>query len=276
MHVRHLIELAGLLSAQAPQLWKLTSSFRPEGLELYRSASAGRNERWLRSLRDYRRLSIHSGGLMTSCQALTRAVLEEIFLSDILVRVWGGVLAGHTQQSDRPDGALVAIESLEAQQIAYREALAILVSGTCLDLPQAADLNRLRRKSERWSDLLLSHLVAQQDLDEFAVDAGRAHDFVSQRSGAAAERHFQQAWPLLRVSLRAAWSELHPGSPSALDNERIAGGVLLSLGPEGFDSLGTFPSAWYTNLLVSGIDRAAPKPSCVPPPRFPRETGSEY
>ena len=50
-----------------------------------------------------------------------------------------------------------------------------------IELSLVVDLNRLRCRVERWTDMLLAHLASYIAIDEFAFEPARARDF--NRSG---------------------------------------------------------------------------------------------
>ena len=109
--------------------------------------------------------------------------------------------------------------------------------------------DRLRRRAERWTDLLVGHLAGMHDVSEFAFDPRRASDFAEDwryRCGLQGSRH---AWPLVLASLRAAFQPvLSPESPNAELNARIAASILACFPAELFDSTGLLRSLWLMRL----------------------------
>ena len=110
-------------------------------------------------------------------------------------------------------------------------------------------MDRLRRRAERWTDLLVGHLAGMHGTSEFAFDPRRARDFAEDwqyRRGFQGSRH---AWPLVLASLRAAFQPvLSPESPNPELNARIAASILACFPPELFDSTGLLRSLWLMRL----------------------------
>ena len=80
------------------------------------------------------------------------------------------------------------------------------MEGTNLQFEQVARLDTLRRRAERWSDVLIGHLVARYGIQAYAFELDRTRDFGSEQlrsaTNAAAS---QQLWDLYRLSLRSAF-----------------------------------------------------------------------
>jgi hypothetical protein len=124
---------------------------------------------------------------------------------------------------------------------ARHRVLSLMVRGCGIDAEAALKLNRLRRRAERWTDLLVGRLAGAYDVSEFAVDPQRAKDF--------APDPFFASWPLTMASLRAAFQRgLSPESPNADLNARIAAAILSCYPWELFDSIGLLRSLWMMRL----------------------------
>lgn len=126
-----------------------------------------------------------------------------------------------------------------------------MASGPGIDAAAAAQLNRLRRRAERWTDLLVGQLAGAFELAEFAANPERARDFAADLSGGS-PRPGRFAWPLLSASLQAAFRRvLVAVSPNADLNARIAASVLACFPAELFDGLGLFRSLWIERLMAA-------------------------
>jgi hypothetical protein len=258
MHARELIELAAIVSAHGPVLIRGCRRLSAAGVEEYWTASKCRLDRWGRSLTSFR-----DAVATPDCRAreaswpTVRGVLEEILATEILTRTWTAVLCGHDRHHGAdeagPIGRSVMIGHLEARH----RVLALLVGGPGIDAEQAVKLNYLRRRCERWTDLLVGYLAGLHDVSEFAVDPQRARDFAVDlqfRSNLQGGRH---AWPLVLASLRSAFRQgLSPMSPNADLNARIATSILGCFQPELFDSTGIFRSLWLWRLCNVTNDAA--------------------
>ena len=256
MHARDLVELAAIISAHGPVLILGTRQLSPSSIEQYWVASKCRLDRWGRSLKRF--VSHGTDADPQWCRAkwpYVRGVLEEVITGEILTRVWTAVLCAydrhHNTEMAEPVARSVLIGHLEARH----RVLALLVRGPGIDSEAAVKLNYLRRRSERWTDMLLGYLAGLHDVSEFAVEPERARDFSADlryRSNVKGGRH---AWPLVLASLRAAFCRgLTPACSNADLNAKIASTILACFQSELFDSTGVFHSLWLMRLINGAND----------------------
>jgi len=256
MHARELVELAAIVSAHGPALVRDSQPISASSVEQYWTASKCRLDRWGRSLREF---ADEAGGDSSQSRQSrwpsVRGVLEEVLTGEVLTRVWTALLCAH----DRARGTDVAEPIARSVLIGHMEArhrvLTLLVRGPGIDAEAAVKLNHLRRRTERWTDMLIGYLTGLHDVSEFAVDPDRAKEFAEDlqyRSDLKGGRH---AWPLVLTSLRAAFRQgLGEISPNADLNAQIGAAILSCFQAELFDSTGMFRSLWLTRLCNATDD----------------------
>ena len=150
-----------------------------------------------------------------------------------------------------PIARSVLLGHLEARH----RVLTLLVRGPGVDSAVAMKLNHLRRRTERWTDLLVGYLAGIHNCGQFAVDPQRAKDFSKDLNYQCQHPGGRQAWPLILASVRAAYQQgMSPNSPNADLNGRIASSILSCFQPELFDSTGLFCSMWLMRLVNSAND----------------------
>jgi hypothetical protein len=251
MHARELTELAAVAAAQGPMIVQLQRPLSASGVEDYWVSSKCRLDRWGRALR---RIGSAAGNQHPADERadwpFLRGVLEEVLTGEMLTRVWAAVLAAHDRQLGGHASEPVARSVLIAHLEARHRTLSLMVRGGALGLEWAVRLNRLRRRCERWTDMLVGYLVGiDPDVAEFAVEPDRARDFAEDlryRSQLAGGRH---AWPLVLTSIRTAFRRgLATSSPNGDLNEQIATSILACFPSEMFDATGLFQSAWLARL----------------------------
>ena len=256
MHACELVELAALVCANGPVLIRGEGQVSKAGVEQYWTASKCRLDRWGRSLRKLTDEVSHARPQWRHSRwPHARSVLEEVLISEVLTRLFTAVMSAYDRRRGtdlvEPVARSVLIGHLEARN----RVLTLLVRGPGIDAEQALKLNQLRRRVERWTDLLIGYLAGLDDVEEFAFEPDRAKDFaedLDQQHGEPGGRH---AWPLVLGSLRAAFREgICPLSPNADLNTRIAQGVLSCFRPEVFDSVGLFRSLWLMRLSNTTSD----------------------
>ncbi len=251
MHARELVELAAIISAHGPVLVRGKGQVSECAIEQYWVASKCRLDRWCRALKSMDvHQAVRSGGKQQSdTRPFPESLLEEILTGEVLTRVWAAVLSAYDRRRGTHDVEPIARSVLIGHLEARHRVLTLLVRASTIDTAWAMRLNGIRRRCERWTDLLVGYLTGLEDVAEFAIEPDRANDFaedLSYRSNLAGGRH---AWPLVLSSLRAAFQQGPGGeSPNADLNGQIASSVLACFPAELFDSTGMFRSLWLMRL----------------------------
>jgi len=262
MDACQLIELAALVSAHSGILVRSPRKFSLGSLARYESYSRRRFEVWAEALARYR-AAVASEPDLVRCEEpwqAVRPILQEIFTGDVLVRVWGGLLAAHDLVHGAKELEPIARRVLVGQIEANNRALSLLIQGHHVRLDQAAGLNRLRHRVERWTDLLLApivseHGMAESLIEQFAVDTARARDFADDLEGGQGRRQFERAWPLVLASLRGAFqAELSGTVAHRALNAELASSVLACFPPDCFDATGIMHSSWLMRLTHAADD----------------------
>lgn len=255
MHARELVELAAIVAAHGPVLIRGGTPIASESIEQYWTASKVRLDRWawrLRSFADRPELLVRHG---RDPWTEVRGVLEEILTGEMLTRVWTAVLCDCDRRRGVDEAEPVARSVMIGHMEARHRALTLLVHEPAVNPNAAMQLNRLRRRTEHWTDLLVGRLAATSDLGEFAFNHQRARDFADdlrQRSGLQGGR---LVWPLLLASLRTAFRRgLSVESPNADLNARIAASILACFPADLFDSNGLVRSLWLMRLTTAAED----------------------
>jgi hypothetical protein len=256
MHARELIELAALVSAHGPVLIGNGVRIPRRGIEQYWTSSKVRLDRWMRGLKNFQPM-IHSNDRRGDHRWLeARGMLEEILTGEILTRVWTAVLCAYDRTHGTDDAEPVARSVLIGHIEARHRAMLLLTRGSNIEARAVVRLNRVRRHSERWTDLLIGRLGGVE-VAEFAVDSKRAEDFADD---APNRRHdgfepSRLAWPLLLASLRTAFQrELGAVSPNGDLNAAIASSILACFPSELVDSTGLFRSLWLMRITSAAED----------------------
>lgn len=253
MHASELIQLAAMIATHGSTLVLGRVEISPTGLQSYWTASKCRLDRWSRLLADYP-TSFKSGAARHRWQTL-RPVIEEILLSEVLVRVWTAVLASYDRHSGAAEAEPIARSVFVGQMEARHRAMKLLIHAPGVRIADAIELNRLRRKAERWTDLLLARLDRSCQIDDLATDIERAREFAADLEQDGDEATGRQSWSILLASLRGAFNG-YSGSPSPnCDlNERIAASILACFPGELFDTTYQFHSLWAVKLRIATDD----------------------
>jgi len=239
MHCRELVEMAATIAMRGPAL--LGDYLIPEdGLEAYRLASQERIELWTTALAE------------PQTWLQRRPLLEEILVTEVLTRVWAGAACVGEHIDTLPS---IALNVYDAHLTVRNLVLRLLADGHGLSRREASELDRVRRRCERWTDLLLGYLVLPTSHEtlwlvpqEFAFDHERTEEFARDLAEDR-ENGSPLAGQVLRASLRAAFREgLSDEAPSSIWNRKIGLATLQCFASESCVFLGQLEPLWLQRL----------------------------
>jgi len=257
MHARELLELAALVAEHGAVLIEGWGPIPEGSVAAYWSASRCRLNRWHRELKRFASLATpSSSGPLGGGDVPLVGAIEEVLTGEVLTRVWAAVTCAYDRHRGTDLVAPVARSVLAAHTEARHRVLTVLVSGSSLATEDAMRLDRLRRSSERWTDVLLGQLAAAGNVREFAFDPERAEDFAADFSQQGRRQGDCLVWPLMMSSMRAAFRHgLAAVSPNADLNAKIAASIVSTFPPEWFEAVGVPESLWL--LRISQTTSAA-------------------
>jgi hypothetical protein len=236
MHARILVELAARLvleSSDPPG----TTETSVELAKQYWTASKCRLESWQRALRIFKDDLKESDPWHDPWPA-TEVVVQEILLSELLTRVWSAVLIQRDRSAHSNELTGVAQSVFISHMEVSSQAIRLLLAQAAARERAVERLNALRRRIERWTDLLLGCLPDPDVSARFAHDRQRMKEFFADRR--------QQSWDALRqanqILLASLIADLKKNtnrlSANPELNRQIAAGVMTLLPAERFDSIG--------------------------------------
>jgi hypothetical protein len=215
----------------------------------YWSVSRNRFDRWAVALkRDLERLRSGEEKVPVIWRH-ARPVLEEILTGEMLTRVWTAVACAHDRQAGvsyvSPVVRSVFLGHLEARN----RALNFMFYAQDHELGAVLNVNQIRHRCERWTDMLLAYLVPFCDVANVACDAKRVADFAEDAGDQLRRSNAEQVWRLLRLALRSTFGRsLAKLSPNADLNSHIASSILACLRAEMIDATSTLDSVWMERL----------------------------
>jgi hypothetical protein len=184
-----------------------------------------------------------------------QSTLEEILSGEILARIWTVVSAAHDRRHQREESEPIARSILHGQQEARNRVLRLIVSESADASGQVQAMNTLRRRCERWTDVLLAYLWPEESIKDLAFDLERVKDFAAGFRRQRAAGLQQVGWEMTVGALSAAFqTALISASPNRDLNINIAASV-LSCFPAGiFDGTGLLHAHWMTRMQVTTVD----------------------
>lgn len=256
MHWRELLELAALAAQHADPLLACPEAMSAHALHCYWTASKIRFLSWSRTLGDFS-AAVANERVRPASWCYTRDVVQEIFTGETLTRVWGALLHAHDLRHHRDEAQPIARAVLLGHLEARQRATSLILTVAAVPVSDAVALNRLRRRTERWTDLLIARVMQTHDVREWANEPTRAAEFYDEFTSDRRRRGDELAWQLSLAAFRGAWLQAaRYDSPNADLNARVANAVLDGLPGACFDDAGVLRSAWLTRLSTASSDTA--------------------
>ena len=235
LNVRHLAELAGVLSVHSLSIVESPSPFALDRVEGFREACRKRTGVWFSRMQDLEMSSLCWSRLYGNRDARSR-LIEEILVSELLTRMVSGLLAAHGQLHDENNLCRIAGDLFHDAQKARRLALRQMLEMADAESADVRELDRRRRSSERWTDLVLGPLQSRFAIKQFTFDAGRSREF-----GQAILPHLASgtAGKIISAGIGVAFPASLEGVPSHAGLHRdVAAAILSWLPPDLFDADG--------------------------------------
>ncbi len=262
MHAKQMAEIAAWAAFNSVALIQRSTSLTVETCNDYWTQSKCRQNRWMTALKMFEQDVRNASGNHDPWPAI-EIVVQEIFVSEMLTRVWSAAMVAHDIRFAASELTGIAhsihIGHLEAKNRAMR----LLLENESVGSEMFEQLNSLRRKVERWTDLLLGQLPDIEASQKFAFQANRVKDF-AEESVEANHREYSARQVLYSAALGEDLNGVcnrYAANPSI--NRKIVGGLLSCFDSDRFDSLGMPKSVrlmWMekstdeTQLLINSLD----------------------
>jgi hypothetical protein len=177
----------------------------------------------------------------------------------MVARVWGAVLTACDRSRRTVTSEKVARSVLAEQLEVQKQVLRLMIDGPYLTLERVSGLDKTRRIIERWTDLLVGHLVKRYALGDFAYDLERALDFGDEQLPENWGPRGNLVWNLYFVCLQSAFPDSRlPGGVEAEWREALFKSILGCFPHELFLESGVLKSVRLQRLLNNGQHREGP------------------
>jgi len=246
-----------------------------ESLQAYWTCSRGRTIDWIRKL---------DGGLLkiNTSQACEHAavweslqpVLTEVLVTEILTRVWGATLVAIDRHCGTGRAEPIAKRTTDGHIEARNRAMRLLINGPAIPLTELAKIDKIRRKAERWTDLLVGHLALKFNLEQFTFESRRSLEFGQSQMRQAIEDRDEPVWEFVLAGVRMGFSSLQSVQPlSDTWNRGLVNAILVAFPEDCFSHHSLFHSTDLSRIQRSGLAPETPVPDSRqqlipdPPPR---------
>ena len=176
MNTHDTAELAAHLALYSSQLVRQPTLVTDVALAEYWEASREQQSSW------WRAVSLWHSQLTSLEQAAetfpqVRPVVEEMLVSELLTRVWSAIADVHDHAFGAQAYQPIARNILIAHVDLRNRIWALLTADLALPAEVVEQMVKMRKRVERWTDLLLAHLPHPDVVATWAIDAGRMSDF---------------------------------------------------------------------------------------------------
>ena len=258
MNQRLVAEFTALVAAQAPLIIEGTTPLAEGPLWVYWQHGKAL---WLRRKREVEELCslVDSDSPQDRPSKILKSA-GDLLVGELLTRIAGAVLTACDRRQRLQRAEPIARNLLAVHQKCRADVLRLLLHSTILPADQLGELDRLRRRVERWTDVLIGPLIAHygDDLADFAFDARRAREFAVDQMSARFRSTSQPAWSFLLAGLRSAFPD-EPSTPPLKDPVLPILRSMLALYPEeAFQSSGQIQSLRHTRVVRDGQQSQQP------------------
>jgi len=246
---RLVAEFTALVATQASLVIEGTTPIPDGPLWVYWQHSQGVLRRWRVMLDDRANLAD------SAVRPRLLSVAADVLVSELLTRVWGAVLTASDLQRRERHSEPIARSVLAAHQQCRVSVMRLLMNSFVLPREKLAELDRLRRRVERWTDLLLGPLVARYGdaIKEFAFDHRRASEFGHEQFVARFRTTAPPTWSFLLAGLRSAFPSDATTSVTTNDPTlTILRSVLAVFPDDAFQNEGPIKSLRWSRISRSG------------------------
>jgi len=214
MHARDHVQLAGILSYMGPELIHNQQLIVPDE-KLFWTASRARIQSWNNQF----------------CSPQTwdsiRPILEEILVSEVLTRVWCGLTLAYDNAHQTDEFGTLAQSIFLSHQDSRNRTMRMMVAGNMVSAHDAVKLNRIRRRAERWSDMMLASFLPNRKLMHLAFDINRAEDFAQDLQFSRPDEQRLQMWKIILTGVSTSFTaDLDYRSANHRLNRQISDGIL--------------------------------------------------
>ncbi|MFT4557378.1 MAG: hypothetical protein ACI92S_002742 [Planctomycetaceae bacterium] len=242
--LRQIAETAAFASARSAFLIESTAAIPDQHLHDYWKCCRGRTMDWLRKLDGLiSEASVTAPEHHVQLWKSAEPIIAEVFVTEILTRVWAAILTAADLHRKEAAGGPIARHTLKGHTEARNRSLTLMANTLQVPIAKMSQVDRLRRKAERWSDLLIGHLVLHYQLDEFAFESNRSVEFGQSQMREIISATDEPVWEFVLAGVRLAFSSVDTVvAPSDVWNRGVVRSVLGSFPADSFDGTGTFKS----------------------------------
>lgn len=246
MQSQEMLEVAGLLAAQAPAIICDRPELPESSLADYWVASRCRLDSWGYDLRTYAVAAGKSNSRPFTPRLYRLAV--EIETSEVLARTLAALGVAHDSVHQRRETSPITSNALMGLREAKVRLDAVLASREHAAFRDMTRFRSLRFRLHALTDRLVGCFLPLAPVAAFAHDAPEATRVGTLASGRMARGREPIDWPELLRLISHLRAECGAAGPNAEQNRRVVAAAMGLFDPEMFDSFGLLRTTWLRRL----------------------------
>jgi len=228
LKTRQVIEATARIAASSHLVIGQSGPLPTRPIKDYWQLSRERNLAWFSVLRDMSYpIASNKNSCTTTPTESMAAVLAELFATESLTRVWGAILMAADGQGSTGVAQSIARNALLGHEQVRHLAMRWLSQYADEDEENVGRVDRIRRRCERCTDLILGELVGFPVAEDFAHDPRRATEFSGRPQGDEVADERDSRCTLVLASLRIAFPDVFSYElPEASSFTRVLASIL--------------------------------------------------
>lgn len=236
LKLAYLTEVAALMAAHGRLFVEQHEELPTQTIGDYYILSRNRFNRWMKDLSDLEsglniRDPLQLLGLTQPCPA-TRTIAEQILVNEMLARVWTILLMARDRYQDIDRIKPVAHNVFLGHLSVRHKALSVVLNDDRLQQQDLVAIDKLRKATERWTDLLCCPLMGEYDLWQYAFHEDAAKELYKDRTDHNSLDPRSRAWVLLLSGMRHSFPETDGLASAIHDDDRRLSRLMLNSFPE--------------------------------------------
>lgn len=237
----YLTETAALMAAHGRLFAEQHTELSAQIIGDYYILSRNRFNRWMKDLSDIENgLSIRDPlqliGLTPSRPA-ARMITEHILVNEMLARVWTVLMMARDRYQNTDRVHPVAHNVFLGHLSVRHKALSVVLTDSRLHHDDLVAIDKLRRATERWTDLLCCSLMGRYDLWKYAFNEETAREFYEERRNQQSMDHRSRVWVLILAGMRHTFQQSGDLTALVQDDDRRLVRLMLDSFPEDSDEM---------------------------------------
>ncbi len=248
MHARQLAAFAGWIAKKANEIIQ-GNTIDVQDQAKYWVENRSRFQRWHAALKVFHS-DISDPHTAHDPWPAIQAVVREIYYAEILTRIWATVMTEYDRANGTDELSGIANATFVGHVEVRNRAIQLLLRGQEVQPKVVAQLDQLRSRMERWTDLWLSMIETGNGQYPFAFDKSRVADFYLDN-----QENKEDEFNLMLTSFNSALN-IESGNCLANPdlNQEVATSLINSIPIQRFERTG---SETATRLKIEQSQRAA-------------------